>query len=67
MNAFGRQVVGGTVWSAVERWGRQIAMFGVFVLPARHLGAAVHAAASCVLARPDLLNAGNFVLRLRAR
>lgn len=66
MNAFGRQVVGGTVWSADERWGRQIAMFGVFVLPGSP-GAAVHAAASCVLARPDLLNAGNFVLRLTAR
>ncbi|TWI23773.1 hypothetical protein [Mesorhizobium tianshanense] len=67
MNVFGRQVVSGTVWSAVETWGRQIAMFGVFVVPARHLGAAIYAAASFVLVRPDLLNAGNFVLRLRAR
>jgi hypothetical protein len=67
MNAVGRQVVGGTVWPAVERWGRQIAVFGVVVMPARHLGAAVYAAACFVLARPDLLNAGNFVLRLSAR
>lgn len=59
MNAFGRQVVGGTVWSAVETWGRHVAMFGVFVVPARHLGAAVYAAASIVLVRPDLLNARN--------
>ncbi|WP_192361128.1 hypothetical protein [Mesorhizobium mediterraneum] len=38
MNVFGRQVVTCAVWAAVDSWGRQIAMFGVFVVLARHLG-----------------------------
>ncbi|ESZ19144.1 hypothetical protein X737_15210 [Mesorhizobium sp. L48C026A00] len=36
MNVFGRQVVTGAVCAAVETWVRQIAMFGVFVVLARH-------------------------------
>jgi hypothetical protein len=36
MNVFGRQVVTGAVCAAVETWVRQVAMFCVFVVLARH-------------------------------
>lgn len=38
MNVFGRQIVTGAVWVAVETWGRHLALFVVFVILARHLG-----------------------------
>ncbi|MER8830497.1 lipopolysaccharide biosynthesis protein [Mesorhizobium sp. M0938] len=57
MNVFGRQVVSGAVWAAVETWGRQIAMFGVFVVLARHLGPEAFGLAALAMVVPNILAA----------
>ncbi|WP_287374569.1 hypothetical protein [Mesorhizobium sp.] len=57
MNVFGRQVVTGAVWAAVETWGRQIAMFGVFVVLARHLGPEAFGIAALAMVVPNILAA----------
>ncbi|RWL09247.1 MAG: lipopolysaccharide biosynthesis protein, partial [Mesorhizobium sp.] len=38
MKAIGGAIINGAAWVAVETWGRQLAMFAVFVILARHLG-----------------------------
>lgn len=57
MNVFGRQIVNGAAWAAVETWGRQIAMFGVFVILARHLGPEAFGLAALAMVVPNILAA----------
>ena len=38
MSSFGDKIIGGAIWTAFETWGRQIAVFVVFVLLAHQVG-----------------------------
>src|SRR4051794_6764103 len=38
MTSIGKKIIGGAAWTAAETWGRQAAIFAVFVVLARHLG-----------------------------
>lgn len=58
MNRLGARIVSGTFWSAVETWGRQLALFLIFVVLAQYLGpealglAALSAVAPTILCVP---------------
>ncbi|WP_287288082.1 hypothetical protein [Mesorhizobium sp.] len=54
---FGRQVVTGAIWAAVDSSGRQIAMLGVFVVLARHLGPEAFGIAALAMVVPNILAA----------
>jgi O-antigen/teichoic acid export membrane protein len=55
MTSLGNKIVFGTFWTAVETWGRQAAMFAVFVILVRHLGPEAFGLAALSLVAPVLL------------
>jgi O-antigen/teichoic acid export membrane protein len=57
MMSIGRKVVSSAVWAAVETWGRQTAMFAVFIVLARHLGPEAFGLAALSMVAPIILGA----------
>ena len=55
MTSLGNKIVLGTFWTAAETWGRQAAMFAVFVILVRHLGPEAFGLAALSLVAPVLL------------
>lgn len=57
MTSVGRKVVSSAAWAAVETWGRQVAMFAVFIILARHLGPEAFGLATLSMVAPIILSA----------
>ncbi|HXV31595.1 MAG TPA: lipopolysaccharide biosynthesis protein [Sinorhizobium sp.] len=55
MTSIGRKVVSSAAWAAVETWGRQVAMFAVFIVLARHLGPEAFGLATLAMVAPLIL------------
>ncbi|TIL62421.1 MAG: lipopolysaccharide biosynthesis protein [Mesorhizobium sp.] len=55
MTSIGAKIVTGAAWTAVETWGRQAAMFAVFVVLARHLGPEAFGLAALSMVVPVIL------------
>jgi O-antigen/teichoic acid export membrane protein len=55
MTSIGRKVVSSAAWAAVETWGRQLAMFAVFIVLARHLGPEAFGLATLSMVAPIIL------------
>ena len=55
MTSIGAKIVSGAAWTAVETWGRQAAMFAVFVVLARHLGPEAFGLAALSMVVPVIL------------
>jgi O-antigen/teichoic acid export membrane protein len=55
VTSIGTKIVNGAAWTAVETWGRQVAMFAVFVVLARHLGPEAFGLAALSLVVPFIL------------
>lgn len=57
MSVFGKQIASGAFWAAAETWGRQVSMFAVFVVLARHLGPEAFGLAALAMVVPNILAA----------
>jgi O-antigen/teichoic acid export membrane protein len=57
MSLVRHQIISGAFWAAVETWGRQLAMFCVFVVLARHLGPEPFGLAALAMVVPNILAA----------
>ena len=55
MTPIGRRIVDSAVWTAAETWGRQAAMFAVFIVLARLLGAEAFGLAALAMVAPVIL------------
>jgi O-antigen/teichoic acid export membrane protein len=55
MTSLGKKVVSSAAWAAVETWGRQVAMFAVFIILARHLGPEEFGLATLAMIAPTIL------------
>lgn len=55
MTSIGRKIISGAAWTAVETWGRQAAMFAVFVILARHLGPEAFGLTALAMVAPIIL------------
>ena len=55
MKAIGGAIITGAAWVAVETWGRQFAMFAVFVILARHLGPEAFGLAALAMVMPTIV------------
>lgn len=55
MTSIGRKIISGAAWTAVETWGRQAAMFAVFVILARHLGPEAFGLIALAMVAPIIL------------
>lgn len=52
MTSIGRRIINGAAWTAAETWSRQLAMFAVFVILARHLGPEAFGLAALAMVSP---------------
>jgi len=57
VSVFGKQIANGAFWAAAETWGRQAAMFAVFVVLARHLSPEAFGLAALSMVVPNIFAA----------
>lgn len=50
-----RKIIAGAAWSAFETWGRQLALFAVFIILARYLGPEAFGLATLAMVIPNIL------------
>ncbi|RWN54320.1 lipopolysaccharide biosynthesis protein [Mesorhizobium sp.] len=55
MEATGREIIQGAAWVAIETWGRQLAMFVVFVVLARNLDPEAFGLAALAMVMPTIV------------
>ena len=55
MNPLGHRIVSGAFWAAMETWGRQIALFLIFVILAQYLGPEALGLAALAAVAPTIL------------
>lgn len=56
MSRLGDRIVSGAFWSALENWGRQVALFLIFVALAQHLGPQALGLAALAVVVPTILS-----------